>query len=89
MWDAIKALMVSGSRERFAVDEFGSVGKKCERTLTERRTRTPLRVPEGEHFDPASRHSVVQEAVQAREVEAPNSSEGEALCGRTAPGLGR
>jgi len=81
MWGAIKAFMVSGSHERFAVDDFGSVAKKWERTLTERWTRTPLRVPEGEHFDTASRQSVVQEVVQAREVEAPNSSEGEILCG--------
>jgi hypothetical protein len=89
MWTAIKAFMVAGSYERFAVDDFGSVAKKWERTLTERWTRTPLRVPEGEHLDAATPQPVVEEVVQAREVEAANPSQGSVLGWNTAPGLGR
>jgi hypothetical protein len=46
-------------------------------------------VPEGEHFDPATPQPVVQEVVQALEVEAANPSQGSVLGWSTAPGLGR
>ena len=89
MWDAIKAFMVSGSHTSASGRTTLVAWRRCERTLTERWTPAPLCVPEGEHFDATSRQSVVQEVVQAREVDAANPSQGGVPRWRTAPGLSR